>query len=96
MSFTYAYQTTITNGVRVYDEKLKKVGLVATTTYYDKVNYYQRLARGVDTYRNFDKVEITYDGEGSNTLYFGEACNSIALESATAGAAYAKLKLRYR
>jgi hypothetical protein len=96
MSYSYSYQNTITNGVRVYDEKLKKVGLVASTKYYDKVTYYQRIARSEWTYRNFDKVEVLYDGEGTNSIYFGKACNSVALESATAGAAYANLKLWYR
>jgi len=96
MAYTYSYQSTMTNGIRVYDEKLKKVGVIAATKYFDIVNYYQRLARGAWTYRNFDKIEVTYDGEGSNTLYFGQACNSIALESATTGAAYPNLKLWYR
>ena len=96
MAYTYSYLATHNTGVRVYDEKLKKTGAIASTKFYDKVTYYQRLARGSWTYRNFDKIEVLYDGEGSNTVYFGEACNSLALESATTGAAYPNLKLWYR
>jgi hypothetical protein len=96
MAYSYSYQATHTTSTRVYDEKLKKVGAIASTKFYDKVTYYQRLAKGAWTYRNFDKIEVLYDGEGTNTIYFGEACNNVALESATAGAAYSNLKLWYR
>ena len=28
MSYTYSYQTTMTQGVRVYDQKIKNVGAI--------------------------------------------------------------------
>ncbi len=95
MAYTYSYQSTHTVGVRVYDERLKKTGVIASVNYYDKVNYYERLY-GSWPNKNFDKIEVTFDGEGSNTSYYGQTCHNLALESATAGAAYANLKLWYR
>jgi len=95
MAYTYSYQSTHTVGVRVYDERLKKTGVIASVSYYDKVNYYERLY-GSWPNKNFDKIEVTFDGEGSNTSYYGQTCHNLALESATAGAAYANLKLWYR
>ena len=35
MSYTYSYQSTMTQGVRVYDQKIKKVGAIQSVVYYD-------------------------------------------------------------
>ena len=92
MSYTYSYQTSMTAGVRVYDKKLKKVGEIQSVSYYDPVTYYQRLY-GSWPIRNFDQITIRYDGDGSDTIYQGESCGTLELESATAGGAYSKLVL---
>jgi|TARA_B100001971_G_scaffold215044_1_gene256728 hypothetical protein len=95
MSFTYSYQTTLLSGSRVFDPKLKKVGAIQSVQYYDPVTYYQRLY-GSWPNVNTDKITIRFDGEGSDTVYFGESCNDLILESASAGGAYDKLVLWYR
>ena len=95
MSFTYSYQTTLLSGSRVFDQKLKKVGAIQSVEYYDPVTYYQRLY-GSWPNVNTDKITIRFDGEGSDTVYFGESCNDLLLESASAGGAYDKLVLWYR
>ena len=95
MSFTYSYQTTLLSGSRVYDPKLKKVGEIQSVQYYDPVNYYQRLY-GSWPNVNTDKITIRFDGDGSDTVFFGESCNDLILESASAGGAYDRLVLWYR
>jgi hypothetical protein len=82
----------MTAGVRVYDKKLKKVGAIQSVSYYDPVTYYQRLY-GSWPCRNFDKITVRFDGDGSDTIYQGEPCGTLELESATAGSAYSKLVL---
>jgi hypothetical protein len=82
----------MTAGVRVYDKKLKKVGAIQSVSYYDPVTYYQRLY-GSWPCRNFDKITVRFDGDGSDTIYRGEPCGTLELESATAGSAYSKLVL---
>ena len=95
MSFTYSYQTTLLSGSRVFDQKLKKVGAIQSVEYYDPVTYYQRLYGSLPNV-NTDKITVRFDGEGSDTVYFGESCNYLLLESASAGGAYDKLVLWYR
>ena len=92
MSYTYTYQTSMTVGVRVYDKKFKKVGAIQSVEYYDPVTYYQRRF-GSWPNKNFDSIYVRFDGEGSDTLYRGESCSTLELESATAGGAYSKLVL---
>ena len=92
MSYTYTYQTSMTASVRVYDKKIKKVGAIQSVSYYDPVNYYQRRF-GSWPNKNFDSINVRFDGEGSDTIYRGESCASLQLESATAGGAYSKLVL---
>jgi len=92
---TYSYQSTMTNAVRVYDEKLKKAGVIQSTSYYDPVTYYQRLY-GSWPCRNFDRIIVRFDGEGSDTIYQGRGCEILTLESTLAGSAYSKLVLWYR
>ena len=92
MSYTYSYQTSMTAGARVYDKKLKKVGEIQSVKYYDPVTYYQRLY-GSWPIRNFDQITVRFDGDGSDTIYRGEPCNTLELESATTGSAYSKLVL---
>ena len=92
MSYTYSYQTSMTAGVRVYDKKLKKVGAIQSVSYYDPVTYYQRLY-GSWPIRNFDQITVRFDGDGSDTIYRGEPCGTLELESATTGSAYSKLVL---
>ena len=92
MSYTYTYQTSMTASVRVYDKKIKKVGAIQSVSYYDPVNYYQRRF-GSWPNKNFDSINVRFDGDGSDTIYRGESCASLQLESATAGGAYSKLVL---
>ena len=92
---TYSYQSTMTNAVRVYDEKLKKAGVIQSTYYYDPVTYYQRIY-GSWPCRNFDRIIVRFDGEGSDTIYQGRGCEILTLESTLAGSAYSKLVLWYR
>jgi hypothetical protein len=82
----------MTADVRVYDKKLKKVGAIQSVSYYDPVTYYQRLY-GSWPCRNFDQITIRFDGDGSDTIYRGEPCGTLELESATTGSAYSKLVL---
>jgi len=82
----------MTAGVRVYDKKLKKVGAIQSVSYYDPVTYYQRLY-GSWPCRNFDQITVRFDGDGSDTIYRGEPCGTLELESETAGSAYSKLVL---
>ena len=95
MSFTYSYQTTLLSGSRVFDQKLKKVGAIQSVEYYDPVTYYLKLYGSLPNV-NIDKITVRFDGEGSDTVYFGESCNYLLLESASAGGAYDKLVLWYR
>ena len=92
MSYTYTYQTSMTASVRVYDKKIKKVGAIQSVQYYDPVNYYQRRF-GSWPNKNFDSITVRFDGDGSDSIYHGESCSSLELESATAGSAYSKLVL---
>ena len=92
MSYTYTYQTTMVAGVRVYDKRIKKVGEIQSVKYYDPVDYYQRLF-GSWPNKNFDSINVRFDGEGSDTIYNGESCANLQLESATSGSAYSKLVL---
>ena len=92
MSYTYTYQSSMTASVRVYDKKIKKVGAIQSVSYYDPVNYYQRRF-GSWPNKNFDSINVRFDGDGSDTIYRGESCASLQLESATAGGAYSKLVL---
>jgi len=92
MSYTYTYQTSMTVGIRVYDKKIKKVGAIQSVEYYDPVNYYQRRF-GSWPNKNFDSINVRFDGEGSDTIYRGESCADLELESATSGGAYSKLVL---
>jgi hypothetical protein len=82
----------MTAGARVYDKKLKKVGAIQSVSYYDPVTYYQRLY-GSWPIRNFDQITVRFDGDGSDTIYRGEPCGTLELESATTGSAYSKLVL---
>jgi len=79
-------------GVRVYDKRIKKVGEIQSVKYYDPVDYYQRLF-GSWPNKNFDSINVRFDGENSDTIYNGESCANLQLESATAGSAYSKLVL---
>ena len=92
MSYTYTYQTSMTAGVRVYDKKLKKVGAIQSVKYYDPVDYYQRLY-GSWPCRNFDQITVRFDGDNTDTIYRGESCGTLELESETTGSAYSKLVL---
>ena len=92
MSYTYTYQTTMVAGVRVYDKRIKKVGEIQSVKYYDPVDYYQRQF-GSWPNKNFDSINVRFDGEGSDTIYNGESCANLQLESATSGSAYSKLVL---
>jgi hypothetical protein len=82
----------MTVGIRVYDKKIKKVGAIQSVEYYDPVSYYQRRF-GSWPNRNFDSINVRFDGEGSDTIYRGESCSNLQLESATSGSAYSKLVL---
>jgi len=79
-------------GVRVYDKRIKKVGVIQSVKYYDPVDYYQRIF-GSWPNRNFDSINVRFDGENSDTIYNGESCANLQLESATAGSTYSKLVL---
>jgi len=92
MSFTYSYQSTLIESARVYDNILKKVGEIQSVKYYDRVTYYQRLF-GSWPNKNYDLITIRFDGDESDSLYNGETCNNLELESVSAGGAYAKLVL---
>ena len=95
MSYTYTYQSTMTQGVRVYDQKIKKVGAIQSVVYYDPTSYYIRLY-GSWPNRNFDRINVLFDGEGAEISYKGESCADLELESASAGANYANMKLWYK
>ena len=95
MSYTYTYQSTMTQGVRVYDERIKNVGTIQSVVYYDPTSYYIRLY-GSWPNRNFDRINVLFDGEGAEISYKGESCADLELESASAGANYANMKLWYK
>lgn len=95
MSFTYSYQSTMTQGARVYDQRIKNVGTIQSVTYYDPTSYYSRLF-GSWPNRNFDTINVLYDGEGAETIYKGESCANLELESASAGSNYINNKLWYK
>jgi hypothetical protein len=82
----------MTASVRVYDKKIKKVGAIQSVQYYDPVNYYQRRF-GSWPNKNFDSITVRFDGDGSDSIYRGESCSGLELESATTGSAYSKLVL---